>query len=217
MSFLYLWLGGLSGTSLAVVISYMWLDRPIAFLAHSQFSMVHHSFFWGLSWIPNPLISIAVVVSLAIGFKALVKRAISSNYAAAFVCSSSVLFGEAMKALLKLIFGRTWPESWIGDNPSFIRDGVYGFNFFHGGPWYQSFPSGHMAAVCAVISVLWFWHPKWRLLYMFLVTVVAVGLVGANFHFLSDVIAGSFVGVSSGSMATAIWKSRIARKSVASS
>jgi hypothetical protein len=64
MSFFYLWLGGLSGTSLAVVISYIWLDRPIAFLAHSQFSMFHHSFFWELSWIPNPLISIAVVVSV---------------------------------------------------------------------------------------------------------------------------------------------------------
>jgi membrane-associated phospholipid phosphatase len=35
---------------------------------------------------------------------------------------------------------------------------------------------------------------------------VAIGLIGANYHFLSDIIAGAFVGVSTGWMATALWK-----------
>jgi membrane-associated phospholipid phosphatase len=34
---------------------------------------------------------------------------------------------------------------------------------------------------------------------------VGVGLIGANYHFLSDVIAGAFIGISIGWMAVAIW------------
>jgi membrane-associated phospholipid phosphatase len=38
------------------------------------------------------------------------------------------------------------------------------------------------------------------------VAAVAIGLIGANYHFLSDVTAGGFVGVSSGWMLTLLWK-----------
>jgi membrane-associated phospholipid phosphatase len=96
----------------------------------------------------------------------------------------------------------------VQNNPSFIRDGAYGFNFFHGGPGYASFPSGHTAATCAVISVLWIMVPKWRPLYALVVLAVAAGLIGANYHFLSDVIAGGFVGSSTGWMTAALWQAR---------
>ena len=45
-----------------------------------------------------------------------------------------------------------------------------------------------------------------RTLYMLAGLAVAIGLIGANFHFLSDVIAGAFVGISSGWMVTSLWK-----------
>jgi membrane-associated phospholipid phosphatase len=35
---------------------------------------------------------------------------------------------------------------------------------------------------------------------------VAVGLVGANFHFLSDVIAGGFLGITIGWLSVALWE-----------
>ena len=37
-----------------------------------------------------------------------------------------------------------------------------------------------------------------------------VGLVVANYHFLSDVIAGAFVGVTAGWIATALWPQHMA-------
>ena len=40
---------------------------------------------------------------------------------------------EEMKDVLKWVFGRTWPETWKGNNPSLIADGVYGFHPFHSG------------------------------------------------------------------------------------
>lgn len=119
-----------------------------------------------------------------------------------------LIVAEVTKNQLKFMFGRTWPETWVQNNPSFIRDGTYGINLFHGGARYASFPSGHSAVTCAVISVLWNLYPNLRAVYLIVVFAVAIGLIGANYHFLSDVIAGSFVGVSTGWMATALWQAR---------
>ena len=57
-----------------------------------------------------------------------------------------------------------------------------------------------------MIAVLWIYYPKWRALYALAVLAVATGLIGANYHFVSDVIAGGFVGISSGWMLTSLWK-----------
>jgi membrane-associated phospholipid phosphatase len=93
----------------------------------------------------------------------------------------------------------------MGQHPSFIADHAYGFNFFHAGPAYQAFPSGHMTAICAALAVLWAWYPCWRALWVLMGLGVGTALVGGNFHFLSDVIAGAFVGVSTGWIVTAMW------------
>lgn len=200
------WIAALAATAAAVVISFQWFDRPIASFAHAHFARPNHGLFENLTHIPDPLIPLAAIVFVVLGLRALAGRSLSNYQAAAFVCSLSVIFGEAIKDQLKLVFGRTWPETWTQNNPSFIRDGVYEFNFMHGGGAYQSFPSGHMAASCAVISVLWVWYPRLRALLAIAGLAVAVGLVGANYHFLSDVMAGAFVGLSTGWMATAIWR-----------
>ena len=96
--------------------------------------------------------------------------------------------------------------TWVLNNPSFIRDGVYGFNPFHGGPGFASFPSGHTTVTCAVMSVLWMCYPRFRPLYAMCVVAVAIGLIGADYHFLSDCIAGAFLGVSTGWFTVAAWE-----------
>jgi membrane-associated phospholipid phosphatase len=119
---------------------------------------------------------------------------------------ASLAVATVLKDELKFAFGRTWPETWIRNNPSFIRDGVYEFFPFHGGPGYTSFPSGHAATICTVMTVLWICYPRWRPLYGLCMLAVAVGLVGANFHFLSDVIAGSYLGISAGWLGVTLWE-----------
>lgn len=200
------WLLSLVTTVLAVGISYLWFDRPIALLVSVQFP--HHEEFARLTHIPDLFVPLAVVVFVSLGLWTLSGQPLSKIQTAALVCSISLIVTEATKNQLKFIFGRTWPETWVQNNASFIRDGAYGFNLIHGGAGYASFPSGHSATICAVITVLWILYPKLRALYLVAGLAVAIGLIGANYHFLSDVIAGAFVGISTGWMATALWKTR---------
>ena len=99
--------------------------------------------------------------------------ALSHAQSVMLLCSLSFFVAEGIKTYLKLAFGRTWPETWIQGNPSLIRDGVYGFHPFHGGIGFTSFPSGHITAVCAVLSVLWICYPKFRPLYLIYVLTAA--------------------------------------------
>ncbi len=195
---------GLAVVVVAVSGAYLWLDQPIALYVHDHAVSGHNGLFVGLTHIPDPLMPIAVVVLLGVGFRAMAGFPLSKHYAAALVCSLSYLMAEATKDQLKFLFGRTWPETWTHDNPSFIRDGVYGFNFLHEGVAYQSFPSGHTAATFSVISALWVLYPRWRILYGLAALAVCLGLIGANYHFLSDVIAGGFVGITTGMLALAM-------------
>lgn len=206
MTAMQCWLLSLAATSLASAISYLWLDQPIALLVHMQFP--HADAFARLTHIPDPLIPLAVIAFIVLGLRRLSGRPLANFHTATLICSISLIMAEATKDKLKYVFGRTWPETWVQNNSSFIRDGAYGFNLFHGGAGYGSFPSGHSAVICAVISVLWVFYPKLRTVYLMVFLAVAIGLVGANYHFLSDIIAGAFVGVSTGWMATALWACR---------
>ncbi len=161
-----------------------------------------------LTHIPDPFMPAAVIIFVALGLCTLSGRPLTKMGATALLCSISVVVGEAIKNQLKFMFGRTWPDTWIQNNPSFIHDGIYGFNPFHGGPGYMSFPSGHLTLTCSIVSVLWVAYPKLRALYALVVAAVAVGLIGANYHFLSDIIAGGFVGTSTGWMVTKLWQTR---------
>jgi membrane-associated phospholipid phosphatase len=198
------WIACLAGVTLASAIAYQWLDRPIALFFHQ--TVARPETFARLAYAPDPMVPLAVIVFVVLGLMNLSGRALSRLENCALLCSLSLIVAELTKIHLKLVFGRTWPDTFRDNNPSFLRDGTYGFNFFHGGHAYASFPSGHTAVTCAVITVLWIYFPRWRPLYALAVAAVAIGLIGANYHFLSDVIAGGFVGVSCGWMLTSLWK-----------
>jgi membrane-associated phospholipid phosphatase len=198
------WLIALLVTIVVVAVAYAWLDRPIALFAHGE--LAKEKLFAELPKISEWFAVIAVGVFAVLGLRGLTGRPLSKLEAVALLCALSLVTSAALKNYLKFAFGRTWPETWVDNNPSLIRDGVYGFNFFHGGRGYESFPSGHTTAVCAVMAVLWICYPKWRPLYALVVAAVVVGLIGADFHFLSDIVAGAFIGASAGWIAVLMWQ-----------
>jgi membrane-associated phospholipid phosphatase len=206
MSAVQRWLLSLVATASVATISFLWFDRPIALLVHNQ--LPHHEAFEQHTHVLDPFAPLAVVTFVGFGLWVFAGRSLSKIQTTALVCSISLIVAEATINQLKFIFGRTWPDTWVQNNPSFVRDGTYGFNLLHGGIGYSSFPSGHTTVTCAVISVLWIWYPKLRSLYLIVVIAIATGLIGANYHFLSDIIAGAFVGISTGWMALALWEVR---------
>lgn len=191
-------------TVLAVAVSYVWLDRPIALFAHDR--LQHQDLFAKLTYLPEIVTPLLLLAFAAIGLHALIGRPLPKLLTVIVLAAASVAVTEAVKDQLKFAFGRTWPETWVRDNPSFIRDGVYGFHPFHGGPGFAAFPSGHTAAICAVMSVLWICYPRFRVLYAATIGAVAIGLVGGDFHFLGDVIAGGFLGISTGWLTVTLWE-----------
>jgi len=198
------WSCGFISTAVAVVASYEWLDRPIALFAHGQ--LHQYDLFAKLTYIPEILTPLVLLIYAAIGLHALLGRKLPKLETVAVLAGVSVAVADAVKDKLKFAFGRTWPETWVRDNPSFIRDGVLGFNPFHGGPAFAAFPSGHTTAICAVMTVLWMCYPRFRLLYALAIAAVAIGLVGADFHFLGDVVAGGFLGISTGWFTVVLWE-----------
>jgi membrane-associated phospholipid phosphatase len=197
------WLIATLAMVVAVAISYAWLDRPIALFAHALTR--GFALFEKLTFIPELMAPLAIVVFAVLAMHALSGRPMPKLPTAALLAAASLAVASGIKDQLKFAFGRTWPETWIRDNPSFIRDGVYGFNPFHGGPGFASFPSGHTTVVCAVMSVLWVCYPRYRAAYAICVAAVAVGLIGADFHFLSDVIAGAYLGTLTGCLIVVLW------------
>jgi membrane-associated phospholipid phosphatase len=198
------WSCGFISTAVAVVVSYEWLDRPIAFFAHGQ--LHQYDLFAKLTYIPEILTPLVLLIYAAIGLHALLGRKLPKLETVAVLAGVSVAVADAVKDKLKFAFGRTWPETWVRDNPSFIRDGVFGFNPFHGGPAFASFTSGHTTAICAVMTVLWMCYPRFRFLCALAIAAVAIGLVGADFHFLGDVVAGGFLGISTGWFTVVLWE-----------
>lgn len=198
------WGLGLAGTAAATTSAYLWLDRPIALTAHTYHA--YQASFAPFTYVPEPMAAAGCIVFLAAGLWVLAGRRLAPWATVALLSSMSVLLTEIIKSELKFVFGRTWPETFVQNNPSFIRDGAFGFNFFHGGAGYGSFPSGHTAAICALVSVLWIMAPKGRPLYVLAVLAVVIGLIGADYHFLSDIIAGGFVGTTIGWMTVAFWR-----------
>jgi len=163
------------------------------------------SLFASLTQLPDLLTAVWAVLLILLPTLVFATRAARPTFdlRAVMLIGSSFVLASTVKMLLKVSFGRTWPETWIHDNPSLIRDGVYGFFPFHGGSGWSAFPSGHMTVVMSFVVIACHLWPRFAPLWIALAGGAALGLVGMNFHFISDVIAGGYVG--SASAAVVLW------------
>ncbi len=193
--------------AILVTMSIAFIDRPVARFVHG--ALREPRIAAALAHVPEtrvlvPLLAFLVAgVALAAGIRAMEVLRIGGLAMASFAIAEFIKIG------LKIAFGRPWPETWIHNNPSFIRDGVYAFSPFHGGQSFASFPSGHMTAASSVMVVAWLVLPRGRPLWALVMLGAAVGLVAMNYHFVADVIAGFFLGT-----AVAVVTVRLARRAM---
>ena len=183
-----------------VVLSIAFIDRPVARFVHDQLLNVPAA--TEIARLPVTFVLVPVL-ALGAGGAALAAGArMAEVLRVGGLAMASFLLGDLLKSALKFGFGRTWPETWVHDNASFIRDGVYRFAPMHGGQQFASFPSGHMTAAASVLAVAWMVAPWGRPLWALALAMAAATLLLMNFHFVSDVIAGGFLGVASAVVVT---------------
>lgn len=175
-----------------VALCYFFIDRPVAWFVHDEALSENRLFLWLTlpppilqSWTPAVLAMLAILRAF---------RPLRQSERALLASCIAIIVADQCRESLAYCFGRYWPETWTHDNPSYIKNGEFGFHLFHSGSWYGSFPSGHMARIASLAAVLWIAWPRGRWLGVLCSLAVAVGLLGMNYHFVGDVIAGSFVG-----------------------
>ncbi|MEX1098387.1 MAG: phosphatase PAP2 family protein [Planctomycetales bacterium] len=182
----------LSACAALVAVCYFFVDRPVAFFVHDRGFAGHAIWKW-LTY-PPPIAQAWAPVILA---GLLVRRAwgpFRRWERALLAAGVAIILADQFRETIAYAFGRDWPETWIDDNPSLIRDGAYGFHPFHHGGTNGSFPSGHAARTVAIAAVAWIAWPKWRWAGVAAMAAVAAGLLAMNYHFVGDVVAGGFVG-----------------------
>ena len=179
----------------AVLICYFWIDRPVAFFVYDHRINKIQVFRW-LTY-PPPEVQNWSALALTI---LMVRRAWGSFLRwqkTLFVACLSLIVADDFRISLGDVFGRYWPETWTHDNSSLIGTGTYGFHPFQRGDDVGSFPSGHATRILAFATVWLIAIPRNRILQVVVIVLSAsmlVSLVAMNYHFVSDVIAGSVLG-----------------------
>jgi len=191
---------------LLMLVSVVFLDRPLATASHAFLARpVWAVWLTYIADLPDP----AAVVGLAVAGAAWLAGWRPGAWGRVLLAAClATLAASAAKDVLKEVAGRPWPESFVAGAPSWITTGTFGFFPFHGGRGFASFPSGHTTVISAPCAALW--RPAGRFAPWLLVPPVAVvaGLLGADYHFLSDCLAGAALGVAMGCLARGLASSR---------
>ena len=183
--------GGFLVTAALVVLCARFLDAGIALgfrdLLRSDPQL------WGYtSRIPDLLLPTVLVLSGVLWAMYLrrVRRGHRDEKTRFFLLSGTAMpVAFVAKAALKLLFGRMNTRVWLA------KGGDLSFHWFHGGGEYGSFPSGHMAVFTALAAASWLLFPKYRAASLAAITALGVALVATDYHYLSDVIAGGYLGL----------------------
>lgn len=136
------------------------------------------------------LITVAILTSLSwMVYFYLAHRNIHDQRTLFYRVMGTVLpLSFGVKTVLKWIFGRTETRTWLSD-PS-----LYGFHWFNGTEGFQGFPSGHMLVFTPLFLALWYFYPRYRLYYGIVWFCLGIALITTEYHFLSDVLAGAYIG-----------------------
>ena len=176
----------------AVLVCYFWIDRPVAFFVYHHQINKFQVFCW-LTCLPpelqtwSPLVLTVLMVRRAWGPFMRWQKVL-------LVACLSLIVADEFRTSLGDACGRYWPETWSDNNPSLIGNGRYGFHPFQRGDDLGSFPSGHAARILGFATVWLIAMPRTRVIGGVLCAAMLVSLVAMNYHFVSDVIAGSVLG-----------------------
>jgi lipid A 4'-phosphatase len=182
-------------TAIVGVISYATIDKPLAVALETRSATVDAVFQlitgFGKSggWlVAAALIGIACrLAAPRAGNVATAQRLTRIAGESAFVFGAVALSG-LIGDLLKPVFGRARPKLLFSDH-------LFGFTGLgaHADRW--SFPSGHTITAASLAASLFLVYPRLWPLYAVAALLIAASRIVIDAHYLSDVVAGAFLGV----------------------
>jgi membrane-associated phospholipid phosphatase len=177
-----------------------WLDVPVAMAFLTNTDRVSGL---GKGLGSMVLVSGEMVIVATLAIARMVKGNLPAFAKAIFVaCCASLSAFAANDYVLKFIFGRLGPSDF------FRRPTAHIFYFFQGNQQ-SSFPSGHMVMATAFTMVMIRLQPRTQPILVILLCVGAMALVVGDWHFLGDVVAGTFVGGTAGFVAGELWTEHV--------
>lgn len=196
-----IWLLSLLICSLVVVVAFAYLDVPIARQVYGALGS-REKLAKGLT--SAVLLSAEAAVALTLIVIRITRGRLSPlGEAAALACLTSICAYSINDSALKYCCGVPSPVAVIHG----ARHAFYLLN----GSSNTSFPSGHMVLSGAFAGVFMRLYRRSILPLSVLLFMGAVLLILGDWHFLSDVIAGTFIGVSAGLLAGEVWSAHSKR------
>jgi len=182
-----------------VMVSYLYIDKPLAELMYRHFDIVlYEQIRQRLITTSQILHFLVLIFIILLILKKLIFDHLSKLQLTVLAIAINLIVTDNIKDVLKFAFGRYHLIMDVNNMHGWLQSSRQGFHFFNGGASYQSFPSGHAAAVFAAMSIIWIVYPKWRGFCVISCVAVMSCLLIFNYHFLSDVIAGAFLGILTG-------------------
>lgn len=189
------WLLSLLICTLAVALAFVYLDVP---MARRVYGLLGSGAILGKGFASAVLLGIEAAVALALVCIRIMRGHLSRfGEATALACLTSICAYAINDSTLKLFFGVP--------NPAAVLHGTrHAFDLLAGSS-NSSFPSGHMVLAGAFAGVFMRLYKTSILTLFALLLIAAVLLIAGDWHFISDVIAGTFLGVSAGLLAGEVW------------
>ncbi|AVC44556.1 phosphatase PAP2 family protein [Francisella tularensis subsp. novicida] len=176
----------------SIFFCYFFVDRQIVWFLYEHNSRQYKIMRFFSDDIISFIKDLVFVFYIYYFIKLILKKLVDTDIKILLV-ANAIIIGQFIKDILKGIFGRYWPETFK-NNPSLIRDNLYGFNWFDFDNINNSFPSGHATFIFSFSVSMWILFPKYRWLWALLTFLVVVTQLLQYFHFASDLIAGSMLG-----------------------
>ena len=189
------WLMSLAACAAAAAFSFAKIDVPVA---HRVWRVGSHLSSLSAAFGATVILSMEAAVVLFL-IVARLTRGHISRFAEALgvACLASICAYGVNDQVLKPFFGVPTPAE--------VMDGARHTVNFAVGFGYSSFPSGHMVLAGAFAGVFMrLYRASIRPLAVLLL-LAAVLLVVGDWHFVSDVIAGAFLGITAGMLAGEGW------------
>ena len=182
-------------TVIGIAVSIAYVDRPVALYFHQVSPPVSEAFRVATRFGVSTYYLIATA-ALALAFW-VVGRLGEGRWAARLGVVAvvplflflSIAVSGLVTDLLKVVFGRARPKLLFANE-------TFGFDWWGTKADFWSFPSGHATTVVAIAAALYCLWPRFLPLYVAFALLVSLSRAVIGAHYVSDVIAATFIAIS---------------------